>query len=214
MWEQCKESWWAYPLQTLPMSLPLSLCWLSGTHGWDCADSPHSRNLAAKQDWLDEIVQAAPCIDTLDTRMCFASSDVGGPEKTLACKHSAVVNPNKLTQKMKLWGTTNKPVWTFMTQYPIFLLGVQNLYWIFYVLNILILHWLVKPDRHPLILWVLSCFQYRINFHTNLLSLQRDKRQAQSNDFLQPFFKRWNLINDDVLSPSVRWDTLHCKVYS
>ena len=26
-----------------------------------------------------------------------------------------------------------------------------------------------KPDRHPLILWVLSCILYRINFHTNLL---------------------------------------------
>ena len=87
----------------------LSLCW----HHWH----PWT---AALQYFMMRL-HRHPRVLTLFPRMCFASSDVGGAEKTFHCKHTQQWRTQITSRKkMELWGSTIKPVLTLMTPVSIF----------------------------------------------------------------------------------------------
>ena len=84
-----------------------------------------------------------------------------------------------------------------MTQFFIFLVGFK------FVLNLVYSKYfhfaLGKPDRHPLILWVLSCILYHINLHTYLLFPAKVSVGTEKKRRFTPLFRLLDMIDFNLM---------------
>ena len=118
-----------------PCPYPLYVGWWVVTFQW----WPYCHRWTGALQYFRMRLYRQPCVLTLFPRMCFASSDVGGAEKTFPCKHTAVVDLNRLWQK---WNSEKLQINVWSLRWPNFSYSLRgsNFYWILYILNIFILH--------------------------------------------------------------------------